>query len=149
MCTQPYHDMELLVKCSECDRTLHGGCDQIRTDDEADFVVDDGRYVCILCRERGSKYGPKHQQLLEFRKAHGLGVPFPATWRSESVDGCLGDKTVGINSAGSLAARSDDEQDPSDPTLVSFLKSTRLVNFSKLTFILSSPLGSSTCMELC
>ncbi|VUZ48928.1 unnamed protein product, partial [Hymenolepis diminuta] len=117
VCTQPYHDMELLVKCSECDRTLHGGCDQIRTDDEADFVVDDSRYACVLCRERGSKYGPNHQQLLEFRKAHGLGVPFPATWRSETVDGCLGDKTVGINSAGSLAARSDDEQDPSDPTL--------------------------------
>ncbi|VDO04879.1 unnamed protein product [Rodentolepis nana] len=117
VCTQPYHDMELLVKCSECNRTLHGSCDQIRTDDEADFVVDDGRYACILCRELGSKYGPNHQQLLDFRKVNGPVVPFPATWRSESVDGCLGDKAVGMNSTGSLAARSDDEQDSSDPTL--------------------------------
>lgn len=99
--------MELLIKCSECDRTLHGNCDQIRNEDEADFVVDDSRYTCVLCREHGSKYGPNHQQLLDFRKTHGPTVPFPSSWRSESADG---DRA---------AARSDDEQDSSDPKLVS------------------------------
>ncbi|VDD78578.1 unnamed protein product, partial [Mesocestoides corti] len=121
VCTLCYRDGELLVKCATCARWSHAGCDQLRTEEELDFVVDLG-YNCALCREHGAPYGHGHQQLLAFRAQNGSSVPFPATWRSgEGVDNLFADKLpscpslLGFGSAGSSSARSDDEHDSPEP----------------------------------
>ncbi|KAL5109440.1 Histone-lysine N-methyltransferase 2C [Taenia crassiceps] len=116
-CTLPYRDGDLLIKCAECERWSHAGCDQIRTEEEVDFVVDGG-YTCALCREHGSPYGLGHQQLLNFRATHDSSVPFMSSWRSESGDPYFGERLPpGLGSAGSSTTRSDDEQDSPDPKL--------------------------------
>ncbi|BHF72613.1 Lysine Methyltransferase 2D [Sparganum proliferum] len=122
VCTLPYRDSELLIKCSICSRWSHAGCDQLRTEDELDFVTDLG-YNCALCRELGAPRGPGHQQLLDFRAANGNSVPIPSSWKcGERMDSLFAERLsscspgIAFGSAGSSAARSDEEQgSPLDP----------------------------------
>ncbi|XP_050507765.1 histone-lysine N-methyltransferase 2C-like isoform X1 [Diabrotica virgifera virgifera] len=50
-CNEPYGDGELIIQCVQCERWLHGSCDCIKNEDDAEKCAEDG-YNCILCRPR-------------------------------------------------------------------------------------------------
>ncbi|KAG8236510.1 hypothetical protein J437_LFUL012796, partial [Ladona fulva] len=50
-CNEPYSEGELIIQCVQCERWLHGACDMIRTEAEAERCSAEG-YNCILCRPR-------------------------------------------------------------------------------------------------
>lgn len=51
VCTESYAEGELIMQCTECDRWLHGACDAVTTEEEAEKCFDEG-YTCIQCRPR-------------------------------------------------------------------------------------------------
>ncbi|XP_038110096.1 histone-lysine N-methyltransferase 2C isoform X3 [Culex quinquefasciatus] len=48
-CGEGYADGELIIQCNQCERWLHCGCDQIKSENEAERCAEDG-YNCLLCR---------------------------------------------------------------------------------------------------
>ncbi|XP_042908867.1 histone-lysine N-methyltransferase 2C isoform X4 [Parasteatoda tepidariorum] len=48
-CHQYYEENDLIVQCGRCERWLHGLCDQIETEDQADKCAEYG-YNCPHCR---------------------------------------------------------------------------------------------------
>lgn len=50
-CLEAYVDGDLIVQCVQCERWLHGSCDSIRTELDAERCIEEG-YNCILCRPR-------------------------------------------------------------------------------------------------
>ncbi|KAG5897188.1 hypothetical protein JTB14_022544 [Gonioctena quinquepunctata] len=50
-CSEPYSEGELIIQCVQCERWLHGHCDFIKTEEDAEKCAEDG-YNCILCRPR-------------------------------------------------------------------------------------------------
>ncbi|XP_076338000.1 LOW QUALITY PROTEIN: histone-lysine N-methyltransferase 2C-like [Tachypleus tridentatus] len=66
VCHIDYQENELIIQCIQCYRWLHGGCDQILSEEDAEQVSDHG-YHCILCR-------PVDEQ-----PPHLLSPPFPQT----------------------------------------------------------------------
>ena len=48
-CMEAYAEGDLIVQCQLCVRWLHGTCDSIRTESEAERCAEDG-YTCLLCR---------------------------------------------------------------------------------------------------
>jgi [histone H3]-lysine4 N-trimethyltransferase MLL3 len=48
-CSESYSDGELIIQCTQCERWLHGLCDSIRSEGDAERCAEDG-YTCILCR---------------------------------------------------------------------------------------------------
>lgn len=48
-CDEGYADGELIIQCNQCERWLHCGCDQIRSEHEAERCAEEG-YNCLLCR---------------------------------------------------------------------------------------------------
>lgn len=55
---EPYSDGELILQCEQCERWLHGACDSVKNEEDAEKCADDG-YHCILCRPRDVP--PPHQ----------------------------------------------------------------------------------------
>lgn len=51
VCQESYSDGELIISCTQCDRWLHGACDSIRSETEAEKCADEN-YICILCRPK-------------------------------------------------------------------------------------------------
>lgn len=49
VCTDSYVEGEFIVQCTTCDRWLHGACDAVTTEEEAEKCFDEG-YACIQCR---------------------------------------------------------------------------------------------------
>ncbi|KFM63412.1 Histone-lysine N-methyltransferase MLL3, partial [Stegodyphus mimosarum] len=49
LCQQEYEENELIIQCQRCERWLHGMCDQIDTEDQAEKCADYG-YTCPHCR---------------------------------------------------------------------------------------------------
>lgn len=50
-CLQPYSEGELVIQCEQCERWLHGSCDGIRNELDAEKCADE-KYTCVLCRPR-------------------------------------------------------------------------------------------------
>ncbi|CAH0559006.1 unnamed protein product [Brassicogethes aeneus] len=50
-CNEPYSEGELIIQCVQCERWLHGTCDYIKTEEEAEKCAEEG-YNCNLCRPR-------------------------------------------------------------------------------------------------
>ncbi|KAL3280233.1 hypothetical protein HHI36_017729 [Cryptolaemus montrouzieri] len=50
-CMEPYNEGDLIIQCVQCDRWLHGLCDSVKTEEEAEKCAEDG-YNCLLCRPR-------------------------------------------------------------------------------------------------
>lgn len=50
-CAEGYAEGELIIQCTQCDRWLHGMCDSIRCEEDAEICSEDG-YVCMLCRPK-------------------------------------------------------------------------------------------------
>lgn len=62
VCCEGYADGELIIQCTNCDRWLHGACDAVITEEDADKCFDEG-YNCVQCRPRDSlppHLKPKH-----------------------------------------------------------------------------------------
>lgn len=51
VCCEGYVEAELIMQCTECDRWLHGACDAVTTEEDAEKCFDEG-YTCIQCRPR-------------------------------------------------------------------------------------------------
>ncbi|CAB3379589.1 Hypothetical predicted protein [Cloeon dipterum] len=51
VCNEEYAEGQMIIKCFQCARWLHGTCDQIKTDEDAEKCSADG-YNCVLCRPR-------------------------------------------------------------------------------------------------
>ncbi|CAL1287615.1 unnamed protein product [Larinioides sclopetarius] len=49
LCLQLYVENDLIINCNRCERWLHGMCDQIETEDQAEKCAEYG-YTCPLCR---------------------------------------------------------------------------------------------------
>lgn len=58
-CAEPYNEGDLIIQCVQCERWLHGACDSIKTEAEAEKCAEEG-YNCILCRPRDVP--PPHMQ---------------------------------------------------------------------------------------
>ncbi|XP_035658286.1 histone-lysine N-methyltransferase 2C-like [Branchiostoma floridae] len=58
LCHQNYHDDELIIQCSQCERWLHSECDGMHSEDEAERAADAG-YHCVMCRPR-TQPSPAH-----------------------------------------------------------------------------------------
>ncbi|CAH1176242.1 unnamed protein product [Phaedon cochleariae] len=50
-CGEAYGEGDLIIQCVQCERWLHGACDYIRTEEDAEKCAEDG-YNCMLCRPR-------------------------------------------------------------------------------------------------
>lgn len=50
-CQQSYTDGDLIIRCDNCERWLHGLCDQIRNEQDAEKCAEEG-YTCLLCRQK-------------------------------------------------------------------------------------------------
>lgn len=50
-CLDNYSENELVINCTKCDRWIHGLCDSIKTEQDAERCAEDN-YVCILCRPK-------------------------------------------------------------------------------------------------
>ncbi|XP_023312429.1 histone-lysine N-methyltransferase 2C isoform X6 [Anoplophora glabripennis] len=50
-CNEPYSEGDLIIQCVQCERWLHGTCDFIKTEEDAEKCAEEG-YNCILCRPR-------------------------------------------------------------------------------------------------
>ncbi|XP_076251798.1 uncharacterized protein LOC143191021 isoform X3 [Rhynchophorus ferrugineus] len=50
-CCEPYSEGDIIIKCSQCERWLHGSCDLIKTEQDAEKCAEEG-YCCVLCRPR-------------------------------------------------------------------------------------------------
>lgn len=50
-CNEPYTEGDLIIQCVQCERWLHGACDFIKTEEDAEKCAEEG-YNCILCRPR-------------------------------------------------------------------------------------------------
>ncbi|XP_031333016.1 histone-lysine N-methyltransferase 2C-like isoform X3 [Photinus pyralis] len=50
-CGSLYNEGDLIIQCTQCERWLHGNCDSIKTELEAEKCADEG-YTCLLCRPR-------------------------------------------------------------------------------------------------
>lgn len=50
-CQEPYSEGDLIIQCVQCERWLHGLCDNIKNDDDAEKCAEEG-YNCMLCRPR-------------------------------------------------------------------------------------------------
>lgn len=51
VCIECYCDGELIIQCVQCERWLHGSCDLIKTEEDAERCAEEG-YCCTLCRPR-------------------------------------------------------------------------------------------------
>ncbi|XP_066300292.1 histone-lysine N-methyltransferase 2C-like isoform X1 [Branchiostoma lanceolatum] len=58
LCQLNYHDEELIIQCSQCERWLHSECDGMHSEDEAEKAADGG-YHCVMCRPR-TQPSPAH-----------------------------------------------------------------------------------------
>ncbi|XP_050538533.1 histone-lysine N-methyltransferase 2D-like isoform X4 [Daktulosphaira vitifoliae] len=79
-CQETYLDNQLIIKCYQCDRWLHGKCDKIENEEDAEKCAEDS-YICLLCRPRGSV--PPH-----LNKNLSLKTKLKASSRENSPD-CL------------------------------------------------------------
>ncbi|VEN62754.1 unnamed protein product [Callosobruchus maculatus] len=50
-CSEPYTEGDLIIQCVHCERWLHGSCDFIKTEEDAEKCAEEG-YNCLLCRPR-------------------------------------------------------------------------------------------------
>ncbi|XP_044258429.1 histone-lysine N-methyltransferase 2C-like isoform X2 [Tribolium madens] len=50
-CSEPYSEGDLIIQCVQCERWLHGACDSIKTEEDAEKCAEEG-YNCLLCRPR-------------------------------------------------------------------------------------------------
>lgn len=50
-CTEPYSEGDLIIQCVQCERWLHGACDFIKSEEDAEKCAEEG-YNCLLCRPR-------------------------------------------------------------------------------------------------
>lgn len=48
-CQEPYSEGELIIQCIQCERWLHGACDSVKTEADAEKCAEEG-YNCVLCR---------------------------------------------------------------------------------------------------
>ncbi|XP_067143136.1 histone-lysine N-methyltransferase 2C-like isoform X4 [Centruroides vittatus] len=51
VCQMNYQENDLVIQCIQCERWLHGKCDQMANDDDAEICSESG-YYCILCRPK-------------------------------------------------------------------------------------------------
>lgn len=51
LCCEAYSDGELILQCLNCNRWLHGACDAVATEEDAEKCFDEG-YHCMQCRPR-------------------------------------------------------------------------------------------------
>lgn len=51
ICAYPYSENELVIQCETCSRWLHGACDSIRNENDAEQCATEG-YCCPICRPR-------------------------------------------------------------------------------------------------
>ncbi|XP_060078098.1 histone-lysine N-methyltransferase 2C-like, partial [Ylistrum balloti] len=56
-CQKYYHEDELVIQCVQCDRWIHGHCDQLKNEDDAERAADFG-YHCLFCRPKTGQPGP-------------------------------------------------------------------------------------------
>lgn len=52
-CLEGYAEGELVINCFKCERWIHGACDSIKTEQDAERCAEEN-YVCILCRPKDS-----------------------------------------------------------------------------------------------
>ncbi|XP_056641929.1 histone-lysine N-methyltransferase 2C-like isoform X3 [Diorhabda sublineata] len=50
-CSEPYSEGDLIIQCVQCERWLHGTCDCIKSEEDAEKCAEEG-YNCLLCRPR-------------------------------------------------------------------------------------------------
>lgn len=50
-CHEAYNEGDLIIQCIRCERWLHGGCDSIKSEVDAERCAEEG-YTCLLCRPR-------------------------------------------------------------------------------------------------
>lgn len=72
VCAEGYVEGELIIQCNTCERWLHCGCDQIKTENDAERCAEDG-YNCVLCRPFDQP--PPH--LVPKKKALPTPIPTP------------------------------------------------------------------------
>ncbi|XP_033732984.1 LOW QUALITY PROTEIN: histone-lysine N-methyltransferase 2C-like [Pecten maximus] len=56
-CQKYYREDELVIQCVQCDRWIHGHCDQLKNEDDAERAADFG-YHCLFCRPKTGQPGP-------------------------------------------------------------------------------------------
>lgn len=61
VCSQNYNDNELIIQCINCERWLHGACDSIRSEEEAQ-IFNEIDYYCMICRLDHNMNGGYQQQ---------------------------------------------------------------------------------------
>uniref|UniRef100_A0A182TGZ4 PHD-type domain-containing protein n=1 Tax=Anopheles melas TaxID=34690 RepID=A0A182TGZ4_9DIPT len=69
-CSEGYAEGELIIQCHQCERWLHCGCDQIKTEADAERCAEEG-YTCVGCRPTDQP--PPH--LVPKRKSSTATVP--------------------------------------------------------------------------
>lgn len=50
-CLETYSEGEIVINCTKCERWIHGSCDSIKTEHDADRCAEEN-YICVLCRPR-------------------------------------------------------------------------------------------------
>ncbi|UYV81210.1 KMT2D [Cordylochernes scorpioides] len=50
-CTHSYQENDIVIHCTQCDRWVHGQCDEVFTEEDAEICAEYG-YVCVLCRPK-------------------------------------------------------------------------------------------------
>ncbi|XP_069119821.1 histone-lysine N-methyltransferase 2C-like isoform X3 [Argopecten irradians] len=56
-CQKYYREDDLVIQCVQCDRWIHGQCDQLKNEDDAERAADFG-YHCLFCRPKTGQPGP-------------------------------------------------------------------------------------------
>lgn len=51
VCAESYSEGDLVINCFKCERWIHGQCDSIKTEQDAERCAEEN-YLCILCRPK-------------------------------------------------------------------------------------------------
>jgi hypothetical protein len=73
-CSSDYTEGDLIIQCQQCNRWLHGGCDLIRNETEAETCAEEG-YTCLLCRP--SDVPPPHLNPAVIAAKLAMATPSP------------------------------------------------------------------------
>lgn len=62
ICTNQYLENDLVIRCVQCDRWLHGHCDQVFSEEDAEKCAEYG-YNCLFCRPKDE---PLPHQVIDY-----------------------------------------------------------------------------------
>ncbi|CAG0914651.1 unnamed protein product [Notodromas monacha] len=104
VCDQEYVEGDLLIRCSECEKWLHGQCDQVQNEEEANVCLRLG-YACLRCRPVAEQ--PPHLKTTSTQAKEESGasqLPLPVVRFRRDLHGNISDFTSSssmINPSGS------------------------------------------------